>query len=76
LNDRQAKNVQLVNKSNSKLTVLFSHATKNVAIGEQKQLKIDCFCSAAQRKILELVNRSNSKLFGRAAKTFAIGEQK
>jgi hypothetical protein len=54
-------------------------ASENFWNGEQKQLKIDCICSAAQRKFLELANKSNSNylfLFGRAAKNFGIGEQK
>jgi hypothetical protein len=41
---------------------LFGHAAENLAISEQKQLKIVCFCSAAQRKILELANKKRFKL--------------
>jgi hypothetical protein len=42
--------------------ILFSRAAKDFAIGEQKQLKIDCFCSAAAAKNFGIGEQKQLKL--------------
>jgi hypothetical protein len=59
---RVAKNLGITNRNNANESncILFCCATKIFGIYQQKQQKLNLFCSAAQRKLFDLPNKSNS----------------
>jgi hypothetical protein len=54
ISTHQRKILQLANKS------MFSRAAKNFGMGTKAFTQIDWICAAAQRKISELANKTNS----------------